>query len=408
MTDKSEFNCSDPNRSKRREINLGLCYFEYPLNKFGKDFLDKDVNYLEIIESKHYNRCLTDNIQTYLKSLEGEIRILFEPYIGFKFMGGLFDLYKNYIPVNRIHKNCKKIIAISTIDKMRTNFNIKIENWLKKHPHLTQPLLFVRSDILKFIDMYESILKPKPTPDYQMFNHHPNFKRDYFEIIDTYEKAYWLGFLFADGWIAIENKISGDYYRMGLQLSSRDIDLIRRFCESIGLNPKYIKSRLTGSDFSTKLYQTVEIRWGDQKFAQDLLNLGMIYEQNEEKGRRVKTPKLPILQNRKLMLAFLLGFYDGDGTLGFDKKTGKIRPRIASSEIEFLHQIKQYFGIKYQISTTKMVKYNIRTEIMVNIIGSRLDVDRELFKEMLSIFKNSLERKRVPIDFFNINSKFFL
>lgn len=195
---------------------------------------------------------------------------------------------------------------------------------------------------------------------------------------------------------------------MGVQLSSKDIGLLRRFCESIGLNPKYIKRRLTGSDFSTKLYKTVEIRWGDQKFAQDLLNLGMIYEQNEDKGRRVKIPKLPILQNRKLMLAFLLGFYDGDGTLGFDKKTGKIRPRIASSDIEFLHQIKQYFRIKYQISTTKMVKYNIRTEMMVNIIGSRLDVDIEIFKEMLCTYKNSLERKRVPIDFFNINSKFFL
>ncbi len=316
-------------------------------------------------------------------------------------MGALFGLHNNYMPNNRMYKNCKKIIAKSTLDEMRVNFKKNIENYTKKFPHLVELLLLFHSEILKFINEYEIILQPKPTPDYQMFNHHPNLKRDYFEIIDTYEKAYWLGFLFADGWIAIEHKKSGDYYRMGLQLSYKDKDVLQRFCKSIGLNPKYIKNRLVGSDFSTKLYHIGEIRWGDQKIAQDLVKLGIIYGYSEQKGRRVKTPRLPILQNRKLMLAFLSGFYDGDGTLGFDKKTGKIRPRIASSEIDFLHQIKQYFGIKYQISTTEMVKFNIRTEKMVNIIGSRLDVDKEIFKEMLSIFKNSLERKRVPIDFFN-------
>ena len=146
---------------------------------------------------------------------------------------------------------------------------------------MVQSLLFVQSDIMKFIDEYEAILQPKPTPDYQMFNHHPNFKRNYFEIIDTYEKAHWLGFLFADGWITIEHKKSGDYYRMGLQLSYNDKNVLNRFCESIGINPKYIKNRLTGSDFSTKLYPTTEIRWGDQKLAQDLINLGMKYEYSE-------------------------------------------------------------------------------------------------------------------------------
>ncbi|MHA1669725.1 MAG: LAGLIDADG family homing endonuclease [Promethearchaeota archaeon] len=400
MTDKSTKNYH-PNWLIRRDIKKISYNNNYLVDQLEKEFLDKDLNQIEIIESSHYNRWLTDNIQNYLKSIEGEIRCLFEPFIEFKKMGTLFGLYKNFIPTNRMCKNSQKIIAVSTLDKMRENFKKNIAIYKKKYPNLLESLLIIQSDIIKFIDEYEVILKPKPTPDYQMFNHHPSFKRGYFETIDTYEKAYWLGFLFADGWIAIEHKKSGSYYRMGMELSSKDNNLIKRFCKCIGLNPKYIKDRLRGRDFSTKLYQTVEIRWGDQKFAQDLLNLGMRYEQNEEKGRRVKTPKLPILQNRKLMLAFLLGFYDGDGTLGFDKKTGKIRPRIASSEIEFLHQIKQYFGIKYQISTTEMVKFNIRTEKMVNIIGSRLDIDKEIFKEMLNAFKNSLEIKRVPIDFFN-------
>ncbi|MFX1364736.1 MAG: LAGLIDADG family homing endonuclease [Promethearchaeota archaeon] len=352
-------------------------------------------------EIKHYNRWLTNNIQGYLKGLKGEIRVLFEPYIEFKKMGTLFGLYKNYIPTNRMHKYCRKIIAKNTLDKMRAKFKKFIEIWIEKYPHLVQSLLLVQSYIMKYIDEYEVILQPKPSPDYQMYKFHPAFKRNYFEIIDTYEKAYWLGFLFADGWIAIEHKKSGDYYRMGLQLSYSDKRVVKELCKCIGLNPSFIKIRLVKSDFSTKIYPISEIRWGDQKMAQDLLKIGMRYENNEEKGRRVKTPKLPNLKNRNLMLAFLLGFYDGDGTLGYDKKTGKIRPRIASSDIEFLRQIKNFFGIKYKISSTAMLYFNIRKKKMIKTRGSRLDIEKEIFKKMLSVYKKSLERKRVSLDYFN-------
>jgi len=187
---------------------------------------------------------------------------------------------------------------------------------------------------------------------------------------------------------------------MGLQLSYKDKDILYRFCENIGLNLEYINDRLVGCDFSTKLYPTSEIRWGDQKLAQDLINLGMKYEFCEQKGRRVKTPRLPNLLNRNLMLAFLLGFYDGDGTLGFDKKTEKIRPRIASLDREFLQQVRDYFGIKYNISSTTIVKFNIRKEEMYKALCSRIEIDKEIFKGMLSIYNKSLERKRVSLVFF--------
>ena len=38
---------------------------------------------------------------------------------------------------------------------------------------------------------------------------------------------------------------------------------------------------------------------------------------------------------------------------------------------------------------------------MIDIIGSRLDIDKEMFEEILRIFRKSLERKRVPLDFFD-------
>ncbi|MFW9874055.1 MAG: LAGLIDADG family homing endonuclease [Candidatus Thorarchaeota archaeon] len=93
------------------------------------------------------------------------------------------------------------------------------------------------------------------------------------------------------------------------------------------------------------------------------------------------------------MLAFLLGFYDSDGSLGLDLKTGKIRPRIASSDIKFLKQIKQYFRIKYNISSIKTTKFNISKEKMIEVSASRIKIDKKIFKEMIALSSNSLERK---------------
>ncbi len=129
----------------------------------------------------------------------------------------------------------------------------------------------------------------------------------------------------------------------------------------------------------------------------------MEYEYSDEKGRRVKTPKLPPLKSRELMLAFLLGFYDGDDSLEIVSKS-RIRPRIASSNKDFMQSIKDYFGINYKISPFTLVKYSYSKEKKIKIECNRLELGESLFKEMLEIYPYSLLRKRVPLVFFkNIN-----
>ncbi len=51
---------------------------------------------------------------------------------------------------------------------------------------------------------------------------------DYFSIIDTEEKAYWLGFIFADGYISNKNG-----KRVGITLKSSDRDHIIKFAKAI-------------------------------------------------------------------------------------------------------------------------------------------------------------------------------
>ncbi len=89
------------------------------------------------------------------------------------------------------------------------------------------------------------------------------------------------------------------------------------------------------------------------------------YGYDDEKGKRVKIPRLTILKNRQLMLTFLLGIYDGDGSLGLNKYVGgkmTISPNIVSSDKGFLIQLKDYFDLKYELYLHSYEKYDFKKE----------------------------------------------
>ena len=49
--------------------------------------------------------------------------------------------------------------------------------------------------IFKFIEKYKDFNSLRKSSLYQVYKYHPHLKIDYFEKIDSKEKAYWLGFL---------------------------------------------------------------------------------------------------------------------------------------------------------------------------------------------------------------------
>jgi len=53
------------------------------------------------------------------------------------------------------------------------------------------------------------------------------FNEDYFEIIDTAEKAYFLGFIFADGCLIDNPK---EYrYKLNIKINNKDEKILERF-----------------------------------------------------------------------------------------------------------------------------------------------------------------------------------
>lgn len=137
-------------------------------------------------------------------------------------------------------------------------------------------------------------------------NHYRKYfhDEDFFETIDTEEKAYWLGFMFADGYIINnENRYGSDGF--GLSVAENSADVIKKFKVSLkATNPiLYDNSGL----HKTKqcLHKLVLC---SQKTVNDLIDKGCY----KQKTNKLEPPKgVP----EKLIHHFIRGFFDGDGSI---------------------------------------------------------------------------------------------
>ena len=207
--------------------------------------------------------------------------------------------------------------------------------------------------------------------------YHPNLQAHHFNVIDTKEKAYWLGFLCADGYIS-KTRIG----RLGIKLSSKDIEHLIKFCKNIGLNQQSIREREEIVEYKGKMvtYQIAEIDFWCKPLYDDL--------------KRLKFKEFPKLSSDNLYLAWLLGLYDGDG---FQGKT-----MVCSASYSLLTKIKQKFNIEYEVRDyyfNEELGYHLRyNEENCNNKNVKffyiLTLGSHIFYEMMNNFENSLKRKR--------------
>ncbi len=201
--------------------------------------------------------------------------------------------------------------------------------------------------------------------------YHPNLKERFFEKIDTNEKAYWLGFMYADGYIIEEFDNYRTYYRIGLKIKIEDEDLIDRFIRTLYLNSDYKHRYKELQNIEGKFCEVeyFRIHFANQVMAGDLIEHGVI-------PKKSKIIRLPCLNSCELYLSFILGYFDGDGEEGTS--------RLWSGSREFLEDIKNMFDVPNEI---KLRKSNI---------GSAwgLSLAPKLFNAMLDSYKDSMPRKR--------------
>jgi hypothetical protein len=119
----------------------------------------------------------------------------------------------------------------------------------------------------------------------------------FFDTISTEEKAYWLGFLTADGTIGV------DYVKLALQ--ERDIDHLYKFRASLRSDHPVV---LKESTLQGKLYRAREVHVGSMRLAAALKRLGV----GERKSFAVSPcEQVPV----GLLPHYWRGVFEGDGTI---------------------------------------------------------------------------------------------
>ena len=127
------------------------------------------------------------------------------------------------------------------------------------------------------------------------------YNEDYFSNIDTEEKAYWLGFIYADGFIT--KKTNGSHV-FGITLAEREpLDKLNKCMDSnkpIGVYKK-------ASSYSNKSVE-YKLAFTSNKLVSDLEKWGCV-------ERKTFKLKFPDFLEDSLIPHFIRGYFDGDGSV---------------------------------------------------------------------------------------------
>jgi hypothetical protein len=121
---------------------------------------------------------------------------------------------------------------------------------------------------------------------------------NYFNKIDSKEKAYWLGFICADGNINKKNN--------KLTLTSKDYDIIVKFKSNINSSHK-ISNTSYFDKRTNKTYYRSTLQIGNELFVKNLINLGI----TNDKSNKLNFPNI----DEVYYSYFIAGLFDGDGSL---------------------------------------------------------------------------------------------
>ena len=175
-------------------------------------------------------------------------------------------------------------------------------------------------------------------------NHHNALKFDntVFDCIDSEEKAYWLGFLYADG------NVSSTINNVELSLSAIDTDHLEKY-------RRFLKNespvRIGTVTCNGKIYSRCRLAVTNKHFKEQLISLGCI----PNKSLILKFPK-GIFKYDDLKYHFIRGYVDGDGCISFTK-SGRLALEIIGTK-EFLSSIKEIFPAFSKLMRNKKWKNN--------------------------------------------------
>ena len=167
-----------------------------------------------------------------------------------------------------------------------------------------------------------------------------NFNNKIFDCIDTEEKAYWLGFIFADGTISSnplkENKKK--VYTFELSLKQDDINHLEKFKELLKTPRPIIKSE-----------NRCRLLVNSKHFWDTLNNYGCI----PNKSLTLQFPSENIFKEKSLIRHFIRGYFDGDGCISYSNSEHTILNMQLLGTKSFLQTLLNYLPEEFKDLTLR-------------------------------------------------------
>lgn len=201
-------------------------------------------------------------------------------------------------------------------------------------------------------------------------------KDDIFEIIDTEEKAYWLGFMLADGCL----KDRKGAHNITLILSVKDIDHINKFKTFLETEAPIHYRTVT---INGKTFDACGLSIGNKKIFNDLISHNIM-------PRKTLSEKGAILEEH-LIRHYIRGIFDGDGWLTYTNKSREMGFGMGKEILEYIKEFFEsnnvYFGeIKPYGSIfryRKSARYEVYKALMLLYDNSTIYLDRKYNKYLL-------------------------
>lgn len=183
------------------------------------------------------------------------------------------------------------------------------------------------------------------------------FNNRYFLNIDTPEKAYWLGFLYADGNVHID--VENHNYEISMNLQRDDRYILERLNSIFG-NVFKIKDKDTPHRFIIDRYcdtQLSTLRMYSKQMANDLIKNGVVPDKTHRK-------EYPIVRDN-LFIDFFRGYYDGNGCISgsmyYRKRRWRMNITTPNGDFALFCQKKlsELYGIESKVYKLNDLKYRV-------------------------------------------------
>lgn len=222
------------------------------------------------------------------------------------------------------------------------------------------------------LQKYDILIKPRGCSKNRLV------KENFFEIIDSEEKAYFLGLMFTDGSIILDNSEGKRSPMIRLQLKLSDIQILEDFRQILNLNSKLIYDKRAKKESAILSLRS-------KKMAEDLSKYGIV------PNKTYKTRHLPEVP-KHLKKHFLRGLIDGDGSIYQETKSQKYRIDFCSYHASICEDFRKMCNEFLDISNTNVIaNYGTAYHIRLNKQESVRQLATELYKDA----KVSIARKQL-------------